>query len=671
MNRQEILNKVITFEDGKLLCDGLEITIEDAQEIIRLQSKAMEEEVFDYIQNKPELETEEITSLSDTVINTQMRIAQSKIDVKDLDEYQDIRADIKKADEICDKALKIFNFKNKKVEKTIKESNIKWKNNDLNSNSNEPDIDEMFETGLELLIKFMIMSEFKKQFSTSDIEIREENIEIHGNLVDDFQIYIITKDIEVYFQIDKNLNLFDGLKGEYIASGLRVNSMLMQTSLDSYTKSSHTLKTAYTFNNVITMEIRFLKNTIKQEINYSLSKSIAKSYDRFATANFFMINFGVLLDKKTKKKLNNIMKESIDTVEENKKIKEKNIQESIDENSSTETQIQENANTIKEFDSNNYLNYVLDKLLIVFNLKVEQIKIEQKKLKNDEIFEIQASGQKIIISILESGVIFVSSTNTLGTGKTDIQNYEAKGETIKDKLSNAVLASYIPILNRQIENIFNNVKGKSAKKISKDIEKTLKESVFDMLENKLDAESFKDKVYFVIDRIINIDSLNYEPIFEIIDKITNNFFFNQFKESFIEIQDKKQDVNILFKIFKSTLEKYKFSMDSGDSLIERFDIVKKYSNRLLSLIQIIKLIQDYKNIKFNIENIDISNTNIEQSIKKENEIRIIADNLSEDNLLGGTARKLLSLMDISLSSKDELYKFNLDEILSELITTNL
>ena len=56
---------------------------------------------------------------------------------------------------------------------------------------------------------------------------------------------------QIYFQIDKNLGLFEGLKGEFIASGLRVNSILMQTSLDNYTKSSHTIKTAYTFNNII------------------------------------------------------------------------------------------------------------------------------------------------------------------------------------------------------------------------------------------------------------------------------------------------------------------------------------------------------------------------------------------------------------------------------------
>lgn len=664
MNREELLNKVITFEDDKLLCNGEEISIEEAQEIIRLQSKAMEEEVYEYIQNKTELDTEEITELSDTVINTQMRIAQSKIDVKDLDEYQDIRKEIQRAEEICDKALKIFSFKNKKIdnEDKINKIKIKWRNQ--TSEDEEPNLNDMIDTANELLIKAIVMKEFKKQFSTSRFEIEQGNIEIYGDFATEFQIYIITKDIEIYFQIDRNLGIFEGLKGEFIASGLRVNSMLMQTSLDSYSKSSNTLKTAYTFNNIIIREVRYLKTTIKQEINYSLSKSIAKSYDRFATANFFMTNFEVLLDKKTKKNLNEIMLDSIKYIDENK----------INNNDPDKTQLKEDIkdDSINDLKSNNNIDFkefILDKISAIFNLKNEQIKIDKRDAKKDEIFEIQASGQKIILSILESGVILVSSTNTLGTGKTDIQNYESKGENILEKLSNSVLASYLPILIRQIENIFNNVKGKTSKKTSKELDKVLKEIVTDMLENKLDSETLKEKIYFIIDKVITIDSLNYESILEIIDKILNNFFINQFKNTIVEIQDKKQDISSLFNISKATLEKYKSSMDSGDSLIERFEIVKKYINRLLSLVQIVLLIQEYKDIKFNIK--EYIEDNIEQSLKKENEIRAFADNLSEDDILGGISRKLLSLMDISLSSKDEMYRFNLDDILSELMKTNL
>lgn len=666
MNRQEILNRVITFEDGKLLCNGEEISIEEAQRIIQLQSKAMEEEVYDYIQNNTELETEDLTNLSDTVITTQMKIAQSKIDVKDLDDYQDIRKDIKRAEEICDKALSIFNFKNRKVknEKIKNDIKIKWKYQPKDAEVYEPDIEEMIETGYELYIKGLILYEFSKQFSTTDIEVNEENIEIYGDLVNEFQVYIITKDIEIYFQIDRNFKQFEGLRGEFIASGLRVNSMLMQTSLDSYTKTSHSLKTAYTFNNIITREIRFLKNTIKQEINYSLSKSIAKSYERFATANFFMLNFSPLLDKKTKKKLNEIINESVNNIEENKKTHPKDIIKSEQEDI---INIIETKNNI--LDAKEIQQIILNQVSSVFGINTEQIKIESRESKNNKTFEIQSLGQKILINIHDSEQLDVSSTNTLGTGKSDIQNYEVKGDNLQDKISKAVLASYLPILNRQIENIFNNIKGKTAKKISKEIEKTLKDSLLNMLENKLNNKLFKEKIDFVIDNIINIDSINYESVLEIIDKLINNFFINQFKDISIEIQNEVQNIDKIFNINKATLNKYNQSLETGDSLIERFDTVKKYFNRLLSLVDIIKLIQEYKNIKYSFE--DYLEDYIERSLSKEYEIKKVAEHLSEDNLLGGIARKLLSLMDISLSSKDEMYRFNLDEILKELLSTNL
>lgn len=663
MNQQDYLNKVITFEDGKLLCDGEEISIEEAEKIIKIQSQAMEEQVYDYIQKNPEIDREELTELSDTVFETQMRVAQSKIDIRDLDEYQDIRQDIAKAEEICNKALKIFNFRNKKVSKSDlqNKNKIKWKRQ--NSDDYEPTVEEMFETGYEILLKEMVFVEFEKQFATADIKVERENIEIDGNFEDEFQIYVITKDIEIYFQINENKGYFEGLKGNYIASGLRVNSMLMQTSLDNYINKSHTIKTAFTFDNVITMEIRYLKNTIKQEINYSLSKSIAKSQERFSIANFFMINFGLLLDRKTKRKLNNIMEESLRLTEESKKQKIKS-----EENADTDEVINESVIEKTEEVIQSVEEYLKGLLLKVFDLKEEQIRIDKKEVKKDQIFEAQISGQKINISILESGVVLVSSTNTLGTGKTDIQNFEAKGENINDKISNAVLASYIPILYRQIENILNTVKGKNSKKLAKDIEKNLKDTVFDMLENQLNIENFKNKLYFVLDNLIEIDSINYEIIFEIIDRVISNFFLNQFKDTFIEIQDKKQDISKIFSISNATLKKYQRSAEVGDTVFERFENIKKYINRLLSLIEMIKLIQEYKDIKFNSEYI---NENIEHSLKKENLMRSAADKLSEDNLLGGIARKLLALMDISLSAKDEMFKFNLDELLSELITTNL
>lgn len=665
MTNEEYLKKVITFEDGKLLCDGIEISIEEAEKIIKIQSRAMEETVYDYIQKNPDLGREEIASLSDTVIETQMRVAQSKIDVKDLDEYQDIRQDIAKAEEICDRALKLFAFKNKKVEKKEKKekSTIIWKYQPADEDEYEPSPDEMVETGYDLLIKQIIILEFKKQFATADIDLISDEIEIYGNFADEFLIYIYHKDLEIYFQINENQQQFDGLKGNYIGSGLRINSMLIQTSLDAYSKkSSHTVKTAFSFDNIITMQIRFLKNTIKQEINYSLSKSIAKAEDRYAIAKFFMINFNLLMDKKTKKKLNNIMSKSTITIEDNQKDKINNQSEIV----SIENKVEKQVEKIKE--KAEIENYIKNEISLVFSIKEEQIKIDKKEVKKDKIFDIQVSGQRIILSYLESEVMLVSSTNTLGTGKNDIQNLEIKGEDVYDKIRKAVLASYSPMLNRQIENMFTNIRGKQNKKVAKSLETSLKEIVYDMLETKISNKDFKEKIDFIINELLRIDSISYEIVFELIDKVFANHFSNIFKNKKIYIHDNEFLPYSLFDVSKATLFKYKSAEESGDSLVERFENVQKYIKRLLALTETIKLIQEYKDIKFNFEyTID----QIENSIEKENELRRIADDLSEDNIIGGSSRKLLSLMDISISSKDQMFKFNLDEILAELSQANL
>ncbi len=665
MTNKEYLKKIITFVDGKLLCDGIEISIEEAEKIIQIQSKAMEEEVYDYIQKNPNLEREEIAELSDTVIGTNMRVAHAKIDVKDLDEYENVRKDIQKALEICDRALKIFAFKSKKVDKSNDKDkiNIIWKNQPIDNPNYDPTIEEMIETSYDIILKELIFKEFEKQFATTDIDLKREEIEIYGNFTDEFLIYIYHKDLEIYFQINDNQGQFEGLKGNYIGSGLRINSMLIQTSLDSYSnKSGHTIKTAFSFDNIITMQVRFLKNSIKQEINYSLSKSISKAQERYFIASFFMNTFKLLMDRKTKRRLKNIISDSLLILEKKNNKDNDDIEESDDLK----------PDLIKETDKKiSNETYIKNQITKVFGIKEDQIKLEKKENKKDQLFDIQVSGQKIIISYLDSGVMFISSSNTLGTGKNDIQNLEVKGSDFFEKSEKAILASYVPVLNRQIENTFINVKGKKNKNIAQLLEAKLKEIVYSMIENKLSSKELKNKIDDIINDLLKIDSINYATIFEIIDKVFYNHFINFFKNEKIYIHDKEFLADKLFSESNATFYKYKNSEELGDSFVERLENVEKYIRRLFYLTKTIKLIQDYKDLKFASEISDNTKDQIQISIEKENELRKIGDELSEDNILGVTSRKLLSLMDISISSKDEMFKFNLDEILSEFTQANL
>ncbi|MBC7475810.1 MAG: hypothetical protein H7263_16120, partial [Candidatus Sericytochromatia bacterium] len=516
---QDYLKKVITFEGGKLLCDGLEISIADAEKIVQFQVRALEDSTADYIQSNPELERLDIDSFAETVNMTRMGVSSNKIKVRGLDQYYDVAKDILKGIEVCDHALKFFSMKNKPVvvnKDDNKLLNMKWSGNVNNYSDYDPSIQEITDAMIDLFFSELISTQFKKQFNNSDLIIGTRDIDAIGSLDTGINIFIRVNDIDIYFKIDENEGKIDNKTVKFIASELRVGEHILQIAINNISKNSNNnLKTAQTLDNIVIKEIRFLKNTIKQEIDFSLAQSISGSRDRLELANFFVKNYGLLIDKKTKKKLDNIIQSSEQIIRERKKTSDSSnlLSEQFDLDVS-----------IEKVDLDLDIKALLiDSISQNFDLEKDKVTINIKQMnENIIIYEIFISGQKILITS-NNEQVSVTSSNTIGTGKTDFHQSDIYGNNLIEKLKNAAFLSSIPLLNRQVENIANNIKGKEEKKYAKEIENIIKNILNLLIDNSQNIYFKIDKIrgYFLklLDNTVFINSKLGEGLFEIIDKI--------------------------------------------------------------------------------------------------------------------------------------------------------
>ena len=101
--------------------------------------------------------------------------------------------------------------------------------------------------------------------------------------------------------------------------------------------------------------------------------------------------------------------------------------------------------------------------------------------------------------------------------------------------------------------------------------------------------------------------------------------------------------------------------NDGEDLVFIIEEIKKKFQRVLKAGKLITEITKY---------IDMLNNQIDKNDIELIEIKIkkIADDLSEDSYLGFTSRKILGLINISESSKDDLFKYNLEKITEQLFT---
>lgn len=663
---EDYLKKVITFEDGKLLCDGEEISIEEAERIVQLQVKAMEENAYQQIQDNPDLEREDIDRLADTVNETRINVAFNSVDVRGLEDYYETAKFIMDAHKVADRALSFFSLKNRKVKRVLEEPkkriDVKWPGNIHNSPDYDPSIQEMSDVMTNMLFRELIFAQINKQFYNSELKIEYEDINALGSFATGFDVFIKNDVVDIYFRVDENEDKFENINGNFVASALRLGDFALQNTIAQTTKKSNNLRVAQTLENVIIKEIRFLKNVIKQEINFSLEQSTSRVRDRLNIANFFITNFSLFMDTKTKKRLEKIIRDS-------KRLMEENTKNSISESSNDNTDILINDEKEVNTDISEISSFIKEKISENFSIEIDKVNMNVKNDKDFKSYEIFLSGQRILITVKDNEVSVISN-NTIGTGKTDFQKNNIYGKNIIQKLENACFMATIPLINRQIENIFNSIKIKD-KKLIKDSDLVSKNIINTLIENidiKEKLEKIRLYVIELIDKFMLIGDKISEAIFEIIDNIFVKINMQTFEYINSDVINKEQIENS-YSVSNGIYFKYNKMSNDNETFIDKLDEIKKVVNRFVYRNLLIIEIERYKEI------LSESTDNFEEKIltlsEQENKITTISDYLSEDIIMGGMARRLLSLMDSSMSAKNDIFKFNLDEIVIEMIKTNL
>lgn len=634
-------DQIITFEDGKLLCDGIEISIEDAEAIIKKQVEALDKSVEDQIVNNPDISREEIDELSKIVVETKYKVGEKSLKTLDLQEYYDAEKLITDGLGLVTGVLKPFFTKKLQIDFNNQERkdfrpNIKWLGNKDNDPEYVPSMEDMLETGFVLVVKEIILKYVKVLFP-SNLNLGFDDIFIKNHKTTSFEVEIKKDTLTIGFQIDQNDGSFGDTKISYIATNLQIGKIRVQENKERLNKhSTDKFKAAQTLENLIMRELRFLKNFIKEELNYISEKSIQKISEKLAYSKKLKESCEKVLDSKNLAKLNNLIAEL-----------EKKVKISKDVSSNLQG---ENIEDSDELKMTNIETSIKNNLFKVFNTNNDQSKFITKKNRTDLFIETFLEGQKINIAVLNLTEIKLSSFNSIGTGKTDLSSFEITGIDINEKVDNIGFFVYFPIIFRQIENSFLFIK---SKKIStKELEKNVKEAFFNLKNYSKEKEIRLTEVYQEIEKAIDfIQEFEDKFIISFLDIL--DYLFDALNYEFIK--------NISF-ITNNTYQKekgltsmYKASRGNEDSIVESIANVKKLLYRVFYSDFLAYEINNYKQQKEVEEN------------KIEDEIKSIADKLSEDILVGSYARKILSLMNISVAGRNELFKNNLETLILDII----
>jgi len=619
------LDKKITFEDGKLYCNGQEISIEEAEEIIKNQIKELEKNKEEIIQKEDNLDEDRTRMMVNDLNEVFVYASNSGIHVRGNNEYYEAGDLILKAELICDKALRIFSpeyRKEKRKEDLEKNDPLKEIISNFDWGGIEPTNIEIIEKSIEMYIASIVIIEMRKQFYNIDFNFEKDDIRVYLDLPLEIRIYIIKDSFSLYFRINRNI-FTDTIPFNFIVSSMTVNTFKIQDDISilANQNNSNNIKFAQTIENAVFKEIRFLKNLIKEEIDYSLSMNISKAKERLNLANKILETYKGLLSEELLTKLNNLIKET------------ENYQDVLYEEIKEEKEEKIDISSI-----------IYDNLSKTFNVDKEKIIREISQSNNK--YEINILGQKISININDNDNVIIKSVNIVGNSKNDIVNKNVIGKNINDKLRKAVNYSYLPIIYRTIDNLIKDNKVLENRKKIKEIEGKLKDLIifiyedFDTYEN---IEFLKEKINNILDTVSIINQNIAFEIFSIIDFI----LFKSLEKLHIK------DINILNfrnKLSLSYKEFYSINNDFFETTIE----IKNLINRILNIVLLIKEITVY------LENIfDIS---IENSIKE------LANVLIEDYICNKLCRNLLSLLDISDTLKDDSFKFQIKNIMLEFIS---
>jgi hypothetical protein len=656
--------KIITWENDQLLCDGEPISIEEAERIVKEQVRDYEDSTAKLVKNDLILNVSNIEALADSVNLLRYEAGMAQIDGRGIEEYKDVANEILKALVICDNALKLFDPKRKKTPRENKPKTRfkpdEWPLNVNNDPEYEPTIDELYEKYHELAFQELIYRQFKNQFFNADIQVEREDIKVFGNLVSEYRLFIDHKDINIYFQINENNGTFGDITGSYVASGLQVGTILLQNTRESFLKyGNNNFKSAQTIENLLVKEIRFLKNTLKQEINYSLSQNISKAEDRLNIAIAYISNFGPLLDKKTKAKLESIIKEAQKAIKEQKYYPVRNNGKRKEKKEAAKAEKTNNKKQTEE--------EVKKQLLIAFDVSEDKVRFETRQKDEDLLFEALISGQRLTINIQNYKNVLVSSTNTTGTGKTDFQQVETAGNDLIEKIRNAAYLASIPLLTRQIENLSTTIRGSEPKKVFRNFETRLKEIIIIYTDFSMNlaerVQIFLANIYYILDNLSALKKQVIEDLLGIMDKLLMKMteIINDSTQLVID----NQPVS-LTEVKKTLRQVYQSARQENNDILESLMEAKKFVKRIVYSNIIIKELNDYKVMLF--EQPDIPK-NQKETLRNsaETTIKELADHLSEDMVVGGIARKILGLMHTSISSRDDLFKFNIENIIMEII----
>lgn len=638
--------KNIVYQDNKLLVDGKESTIEDAESELKKEVIDFENSIKDFLLSNLALKKEDIEKLSDTIIKTRMDLANNQINIFDFGEYFRTSKIITKGHELVDKILLNLNSKKKKITKIKKDEDLKigWKYNYDNNPNYEPKLYEVLEMITTRLISDVVFWELKKQFH-SDLNIDKDKITVSGDFENEFVINIQVEKINISFKIDKNNGSFEDINELYIASSFKIGLLVLQDSSSNYLKYGNNFRTAQTLENVIAKEIRFFKTYIKSEILY-LDESFFNAEKKLSLAYLFREYFSIFMDRKQKKQLDFIITNCENIIKENKqKIYEE--QSFIEDKNSSDLEPK-----LEDIDWNNIEINIKNSLNDLFYSSSDNIGFDIDSFKDKKIFKLHLSGQKVEILVDSNRRVFVSSVNSIGIGKNDIRNFEVLDEVFEQKIFKATLISYKPLLIRQIENIFSNIKGKKSKIIAREIEEIVKSFVFDVCDNNINVnnniEKVSDTIFEILDSFVYFDRKSNEQIINLIDKLLKIIYSYSFRDY---VYNKLKNVN--FNLYQELSKLY----DIDDDLVSITEGLKKKFQRILKAGKLITELNNYISI---LDSDSINKESFELKIKR------IADDLSEDSILGFISRKILGLLNVSESSKDDLFKYNLEKITEQL-----
>ncbi|GIW22988.1 MAG: hypothetical protein KatS3mg068_1995 [Candidatus Sericytochromatia bacterium] len=622
---ERYLDKKIVFENGKLYCNGQEISIEEAEEIIRKQVKELEKSKEKLIQEADNLDEDRTRAICNELNETFVYASKSGIHVRGNNEYYETADLILQANLICDRALRLFTpeyRREKKLKEREKDSfkeiieNFDWEG------INPTNID-IIEKSMEMYIISVVVKEIRKQFYNIHFNFKPDDIRVYLNLPFDIKIYIVTDNFTLFFQINQNIpKIYENIPFNFIVSSMRVNGFNIQNDFyDLFEDKSNNIKFAQTIENAIFKEIRFLKNLIKEEIDYSLSMNISRTKERFDLANKILEKYNGLLSQDLTMKVNQVIEETINY--QNIEIKDE-----------TNVSIENNIDI-------NYL--IIEKFSNIFNIDSQKV-LKEININNNN-YEIIISAQKISLSILDNNNVGIKSINILNQGKNDIIKENIQGKNLSNKIEKAISYAYLPIIYRNIDNFIKSNKIVENRRNLKDLDDKLKDLIrliyedFNIYEN---IDFIQEKINDILD-LINILGKNINrEIFNILD-----FIFLKILEN---LPVKDIDINkFRNKISTSYKEFFELNNDFFETIIELKNLVKRILNVILLSIEL--------NLYLN----NIFDTSIESIVKD------IANILAEDYICGKLCRNLLSLLDISDTLKDDTFKFQIRNIMLEFI----